>query len=153
MTYIYRGNLGAEFWGNSLPGLIFSPHFPHFFHFYSQWWFRRITWSRCMMGILNRDWMWIIGIRLILWFLENNFKIKVLKIITATVGYWELPLLFIHICVDTYWPWSQHSQHIVANPPAFCGRLPHFELAARRFPHYDKSPTFLPHTKLIAQMI
>ena len=43
--------------------------------------------------------------------------------------------------------------YIVANSPAFCGRLPHFELASRRFPHYDKSPTFLPHIKLIAQMI
>ena len=43
--------------------------------------------------------------------------------------------------------------YIVANSPVFCGRLPHFELASRRFPHYDKSPTFLPHTKLIAQMI
>ena len=80
------------------PGGILSPgwYFLLFAHCFSTFTHSGITWSGCMMGILNRDWMWIIGIGLILWFLENNFKIKVLKIIAATVGYWELPQLFIH---------------------------------------------------------
>ena len=49
--------------------------------------------------------------------------------------------------------WCTSAISRVADPPAFCGRLPHFELPSRRFPHCDKSPHFPLHTKLKTQNI